>query len=298
LGLALGLALKTAGHPIAIAVARTTKTAKPAGKRLNSQVAATGARELHKLPPAARNLIAQSPIVVIATPDDAIPHIAIELRNLLDNSSSNQRAAGRTVFHTSGALTSDVLDPLRRHGFSAASIHPLISISGGHLSNPFAGSHFALEGDREAVRIGRGLVREIGGNSFVIDAQHKALYHAAAVMASPNLTALIDIAVEMMTRCGLSPRRSRQILLPLIQSTVDNLVHQNPRSALTGTFKRGDLATVKMHLAAIASERLTDALRAYVTLGEHSLALSQIPKSKKRVIETLLNHATAKNLKR
>ncbi|HYW69776.1 MAG TPA: hypothetical protein VE961_02000, partial [Pyrinomonadaceae bacterium] len=73
----------------------------------------------------------------------------------------------------------------------------------------------------------------------------------------------------------------------------DNLASQDPRRALTGTFKRGDVATAQMHISAIASERLTDVMRAYVTLGEHSLALSEISESKKRAIRSILKKAAA-----
>jgi predicted short-subunit dehydrogenase-like oxidoreductase (DUF2520 family) len=111
-------------------------------------------------------------------------------------------------------------------------------------------------------------------------------------MASANLTALIDIATEMMTRCGIRSARARQILLPLIQSTFYNLNRQTPARALTGTFKRGDIDTVRVHLAAIASERLTDALLAYATLGKRALTMSGIPKSRQRAIESLLAEAT------
>jgi predicted short-subunit dehydrogenase-like oxidoreductase (DUF2520 family) len=131
-------------------------------------------------------------------------------------------------------------------------------------------------------------VRDLGGDSFVIDTKNKPLYHAAALMASPNLTALIDIAIEMLEQAGISSARARQILLPLISSTIENLVTENPRQSLTGTFKRGDIATVKMHLAAIASERLTDAMRAYVTLGKRSLQLSDISRTRRLAIESLL----------
>jgi hypothetical protein len=43
----------------------------------------------------------------------------------------------------------------------------------------------------------------------------KPLYHAAALMASPNLTALIDISLEMLGRCGLTANQSQKVLVPL-----------------------------------------------------------------------------------
>jgi len=88
------------------------------------------------------------------------------------------------------------------------------------------------------------------------------------------MTALFDIALEMLGRCGLSPQRARQILLPLAESTLANLATQDPARALTGTFKRGDVSTVEKHLAALKSANLPQALAAYVLLGQRSLLLA------------------------
>ncbi len=148
-----------------------------------------------------------------------------------------------------------------------------------------------------AVRSARKIAREIGGRAFEINAESKALYHAAALMASPNMTALFDVALEMLTRCGLSRSNARKVLLPLVESTIHNLSAQDPSRALTGTFKRGDVATVRKHLAAIQSQDLKEALAAYVVLGRHSLRLA--PRSGKQAVEIddLLAAAFAKSRK-
>ena len=287
LGMALGVALTAAGHSINIAIARTARTAKRAARLLETKGVSVGSKGLSQLSRADRELFQQSNVLLIATPDDSIPQVAKQVALLM-----NSIPAASVALHTSGTLTSEVLNPLRDNGVAAGSIHPLISISG--QTRPalsFSETHFAIEGDPAAIRIGKQLVRDLGGDSFVIDTKTKPLYHAAALMASPNLTALVDIAIEMLTHCDISPTRARQILLPLINSTLENLVRQDPRHSLTGTFKRGDIDTVRMHLSAIASERLTDAMRAYVTLAKRSLKMSGISRTKKLAIEALLDQA-------
>jgi len=137
-------------------------------------------------------------------------------------------------------------------------------------------------------------VGDLGGQTFSVDARTKALYHAAALMASPNLAALVDIALEMLGRCGLAPNRARKILLPLIQSTLDNLATQTPSRALTGTFKRADIETVRRHLAAIYSQELFDALEAYVLLGRRSLKLANHSSSSRAAIDQILTQALKK----
>jgi predicted short-subunit dehydrogenase-like oxidoreductase (DUF2520 family) len=233
-------------------------------------------------------------LILIAAPDDFVPEIAKQLTGVL---SSNTGGSGRfrfpsAVLHTSGALTSRVLKPIQALGIPVGSIHPLVSISGQvESAQPFSSVYFSVEGDASAVRRGRQLVRNLKGHSFVLQTRNKPLYHAAALMASPNLTALVDIAIEMMSRSGVSASQATRMLLPLIGSTVANLTHQDPAHALTGTFKRGDLATAKMHLDAIASQRLTDAWGAYLVLGERSLKLSDISNRKKAALRDLLSQA-------
>jgi predicted short-subunit dehydrogenase-like oxidoreductase (DUF2520 family) len=229
--------------------------------------------------------LAQADLIVVATSDDAIETVAQQLAaGLRTRSALRPKAARRIALHTSGALGANVLDPLKREGFAVGAIHPLISIS-----DPITGAdwlaqaYFSLEGDPQAVTAGRRLVRRLGGRSFQIRPEMKALYHAAALMASPNLTALLDIALEMLTRCGLSARHARQVLSPLVESTLANLVRQDPRSALTGTFKRGDLATTLKHIKAIKAENLSEALRAYAVLGTRSLTLADHPRNEQEM---------------
>jgi predicted short-subunit dehydrogenase-like oxidoreductase (DUF2520 family) len=295
LGTALGLALKKSGHSIKIVISRSVSSAKRAARLLETRGASVGAKGLAQLSSADRELLQHCSVLIICTPDDAIPQVAGELGALMSSPGQVQTVRSnrhRVTLHTSGALTSKVLSPLRDRGSAVGSVHPLISISGDNSGSPsFSGIHFAVEGDRRAVRLGKQLVRDLDGDNFVIDTDAKPLYHAAALMASPNLTALADIAIEMLEHVGISSSRARRILLPLISSTVENLLHQDPRHGLTGTFKRGDIATARMHLAAIASERLTDAMRAYITLGKRSLKLSDVPRTKRLEMESLLDQA-------
>ena len=294
MGLALGQAVQASGHVVSLAIARTGAHARRASKLLGTAGASLGTRTLDQLSIDHRALLQQSDLLVIATPDDSISRIAVQLAKVFKASSNDRRQSTgkRIALHTSGALASDVLKPIREQGVATASLHPLISISGAlHLPRSFSGVYFSLEGDAAAIRVGKKVVRDLGGNSFVIDPQRKPLYHAAALMASPNLTALIDIAVEMMSHCGFLSSEARKMLLPLIASTVDNLVQQDARAALTGTFKRGDIATARIHLDAIESERLADAMKAYVILGQRSLGLSEISEEQKRAIESLLKGA-------
>lgn len=178
------------------------------------------------------------------------------------------------MLHTSGALSSTVLSPLAEKGIETGSLHPLVSISDPNSGSNLRGAFFCVEGSRAARRIARQIVRDLGGHSFSIKPQKKPLYHAAAVMASGHVTALFDVAIEVLADCGLSRRRAREVLLPLLKSAVTNLAGMEPELALTGTFARGDVATVERHLVALENQASPLALATYILLGRRSLALA------------------------
>jgi predicted short-subunit dehydrogenase-like oxidoreductase (DUF2520 family) len=263
LGTALALALASRGYLLEALVTRRPYSSQKAARLLPHSALALSGGRLNELPP--------SKLILIATPDDVIGAVARKLAI-----AQKGMPGGRAVIHTSGALSSAVLNPLATTGFHTGSLHPLISVSDSQLgAASLAGAFYCLEGDAAAVRLARQLVRDLGGNSFTIEAKRKALYHAAAVMASGHLVALLDIAAEMLQRCGLDQKKAQRVLLPLVESSVKNLSRSGPARALTGTFARGDLATVKKHLAALAGEDNTDALAAYRLLGHRSLKLKQ-----------------------
>jgi predicted short-subunit dehydrogenase-like oxidoreductase (DUF2520 family) len=264
LGQALAIALNSCDYPIVALVARRRRKAEQAATLLGGspRPRALGASDLAELPPA--NLF------LISTPDDVIEHTAQRLSKLFGN---ENRA---TVLHTSGALSSEVLGSMAAVGFETGSIHPLVSISEPDLgAEALHGAFYCLEGTRKAKTVAASLVRDLGGNSFTIKPEHKALYHAAAVMTSPHLVSLFDLASELLAACGLSRGKSQQVLAPLLESTVNNLKTSNTQRALTGTFARGDVATVRRHLEALSGKELAEALEVYKLLGLHSLKLAE-----------------------
>ncbi|PYS72209.1 MAG: hypothetical protein DMF73_08915, partial [Acidobacteria bacterium] len=151
LGLALGTALSKAGYTINLVVARGAASSKHAGALLKTTSEHVGTKGLSKLPLRSRELIAGSSVIIVATPDDAIPAVAKDLAEALQSlqvANGARSARPSIAVHTSGALSSRVLRPLQAQGLSIGSIHPLISISdkngaGDSLSRAF----FSLEGD-------------------------------------------------------------------------------------------------------------------------------------------------------
>jgi predicted short-subunit dehydrogenase-like oxidoreductase (DUF2520 family) len=263
LGSALAIALEQKGYQIKYLVARRRANARRIAALLDAGATPLAAKEMRELPAVE--------LLLIATPDDQIATVASWLSRLKSDSLLKP-----TALHTSGALSSEVLVPLSKKGWHVGSIHPLASVSEPRAGALLLRSAFwCVEGDSAAVRLARNVVRDLEGKSFSIDSIYKPLYHAAAVMASGNVVALFDVALEMLGQCGLNKREAQRILLPLLVTTVQNLNDKDPAKALTGTFSRGDVETVKRHLAALKSNELPDALELYRLLGKRSLKLTK-----------------------
>jgi predicted short-subunit dehydrogenase-like oxidoreductase (DUF2520 family) len=260
LGTALAVALAGRGYSIQSLVTRRAQSARRAANLLDAEVQVLAAKQLHSLRPA--------DVFLITVPDDQIAGVATELSSLRFPTDRKT-----TVLHTSGALSAEVLAPLRKKGWSTGSIHPLISVSDRGAALP--AGFWSVEGDTTALRCAKAMVRDLGGRSFSIQSEDKPLYHAAAVMVSGNVVALFDVALEMLVRCGLTRKTAHEILLPLIASTVHSLETKDPVEALTGTFSRGDVETVKRHLESLKNSKLADALELYRLLGKRSLQLSK-----------------------
>lgn len=208
-----------------------------------------------------------SDLIFITTGDGQIADVAAKLVGLV--------GPGTVVVHTSGSLSSAILSPVSECGCNVGSLHPLVSISSPVLgAERFRGAYFCVEGNASAAAVGREIVTDLGGISFSVDTEKKALYHAAAVMACGHLVALTQVAIEMMSKCGLDQEFARAIVLPLIESTVQNLKEQEVAAALTGPFARADVATFERHIEILRKSDMPGVLELYLELGDVSLGLA------------------------
>jgi len=156
----------------------------------------------------------------------------------------------RFAFHSSGALLSRELDPLRKSGIAVASVHPLMTfVAGTHPS--LTGVPFAVEGNPAATRVARQIVRQLGGESFPLSAARKAAYHAWATLTSPLLLAFLVTLEEAARAAGLTRTDARRESLPIITQTLANYSRLGPAKSFSGPLVRGDAETVARHLAVL-----------------------------------------------
>ncbi len=237
---------------------------------VNRMIARTAGREPVEsvLPRPLRPDDVVSGTAIIAVTDSQIEIVAETLKAHL--------RPGCVVLHTSGSRSSEILASLREAGASVGSLHPLISISDPVVgADKLAGAFFCIEGDEKACQNAKELVGVLGGRSFMIAPDKKALYHAAAVMSAGHLVALFSESLELLAECGVSLDEVRDVLAPLVVSTAANLSASSPEAALTGPFARGDRETVEQNLNAIRNSSHPEFGEAYCVLGLRSLDLAR-----------------------
>ncbi|MFL5620706.1 MAG: Rossmann-like and DUF2520 domain-containing protein [Gemmatimonadaceae bacterium] len=150
--------------------------------------------------------------------------------------------AGPLVGHVSASAPLDLLAPHERF-----SMHPLLSVVGAGAQ--FDGAYCAIDGSSPAaLDAARTLAELLGMRVKVVPRDQRALYHAAASVASNFLITLEGAAERLASAVGLE----RAALVPLVRATVENWARQGARAALTGPIARGDVATAARQREAIA----------------------------------------------
>jgi predicted short-subunit dehydrogenase-like oxidoreductase (DUF2520 family) len=177
-------------------------------------------------------------LLVLATPDDAVRDVARAVGPV----------ASTVVAHLSGARGLDVLAPHERR----AAVHPLVALPTPEVgAKRLVGGWFAVAGDPLADEV----VTALRGRSFTVDDADRATYHAAAVIASNHLVALMGQVERLAAEVGVP----LDAYLDLASATLDNVAELGPGAALTGPAARGDEATIRRHLRALP----VDERRAY-----------------------------------
>lgn len=176
------------------------------------------------------------------------------------------------AFHASGALAAAELAPLQTAGWRTASAHCILSFATPATAvQQFAGTPCALEGDAESLRP---LFTAIGAQCFTVQAQHKLLYHAAAVFGTNFLPVLQATAEALWQHSGVPAELLPHLRATLLRNAVDNVLTLGPGAALTGPAARGDTALVQRQGQAVAQWQ-ADAGAAYAALSALAARLAR-----------------------
>lgn len=189
-------------------------------------------------------------LVVIATPDGAVAEVAAAIAPV----------PGAVVAHLSGALG---LAPLVSHADRAV-VHPLVALPDADRgAERLRGAWFGVAAGGHP--LGLALVSVLGGRPVEIAEDDWVRYHAAAVIASNHLVALMGQVERVAAGVGAP----LEAFLDLARGSLDDVAALGAAAALTGPVRRGDLDTVERHVAALAD----DEADAYLAMAREAARL-------------------------
>lgn len=255
-GTALGVAIGRAGWPV-VAVA-----SRDASRRERFRSLVPGVRAF--VEPAA--ILDEAELAILAVPDDAIAEVADSMRLY----------GGQSLVHTSGLLGAEVLQSALAAGSQIGAFHPLVSFTSDVERSVAAikGATIAVEGDERLMGLLADLAEAVGALPVRLPRGTKPAYHAAAMMASGGLVALLDAIVTLGAAAGMDERGALAVYGRLVEQTLANARTIGVNAALTGPIPRGDAGTVEAHLAAL--ERLApDAVELYLAVARRELRLAE-----------------------
>ena len=202
-------------------------------------------------------------IVFITTADDFIAKVCSQLR----------WRRGQAAVHCSGAGTVQSLDSARRQGALVGSIHPCQTFSG--IEQAIAnlpGSTFGIEAEEPLKSTLTQMVADLHGDVVYLTSEDKVLYHAAAVIACNYFTTLVKLATDLWKQFGKSPTDGIKAYMPLLRGTLDGIEKTGFPQCLTGPIARGDVDTIRRHMAALA-KYAPEILPLYQELGSFTISI-------------------------
>jgi hypothetical protein len=143
-----------------------------------------------------------------------------------------------TVFHASGVM------PAPPGGFS---LHPLKALPPVGAPSDLRDALLVFEGQHAGVA--RTIASAIGARFVEIAPADKPRYHAGAVFGSNYVAAMLDIAERLI---GIES--SRDDLVALAQSAIQNWRAHTDARRFTGPAARGDAEVIQSHLRALSND--------------------------------------------
>ena len=212
--------------------------------------------------------VALANVVLVTVRDAELDGVLRELR------SAAALARGTVVLHASGTAEPQALDELRTDGHPGGTFHPLLPLTDPtRATEQLRRAWIGIDGDAGARAVSRGLAAAIGARVLEIPAGAKASYHAAAVIASNFPVVLLALAARVLTQAGVDEEVARGALATLMTAAAENASASAPSAALTGPVARGDVETVRAHLAALSET--PQVLQVYRVLSREAIPLAE-----------------------
>jgi predicted short-subunit dehydrogenase-like oxidoreductase (DUF2520 family) len=259
-GAVLATALRAAGHEI-VAVA-----GESAASRTRAETLLPGVPVL-KPTSVARN----ADVLLLTVPDDMLGNVVEML------SASGAIHSGQYVVHSSGRHGLAVLAPAVAVGARPIALHPAMTFTGTDVDLPrLAGCVFGVTADEPERELAERLVADLGGRAMWVAEDKRTLYHAGLAHGANHLVTLVSQAMEMLAAAGIDTAAGHtggidpaDTLRPLLEAALSNALAYGD-AALTGPIVRGDVETVRAHLADLADSTPQN-LPSYVAMARATM---------------------------
>lgn len=250
-GAVLASALGAAGHHVVAAAGESDAS--------RSRIAALLPGAVNEKPTAVARAC---DLLLLTVPDDMLPNVVQML------AASGAISAGQTVVHTSGRHGLAVLEPAADLGAHVIAMHPAMTFTGTAVDlDRLAGCVFGLTAGPADKAVAESLVADLGGRPMWVPEEMRTLYHAGLAHGANHLVTLVTEAMEVLAAAGADDPAGT--LRPLLTAALDNALAQGD-AALTGPIVRGDVNTVRAHLADI-SANAPQTLASYVAMARATL---------------------------
>lgn len=218
--------------------------------------------------------ISDANVILIAVTDSEIDSVCNSLIKLREQK-RNWLRPGTVILHTSGTVEPANFAKLQQLGMLVGTFHPLVPFSSAERGAELVTeSWVGIDGDGSACATSRRLAAALGARTVNIPPGGKAVYHAAAVMASNFPIVLAAIASRVLSQKGVPGRTAEQVVQSLMSSAVGNLQFGSPKDVLTGPAVRGDMKMIEKHIAGLSGD--PQAVAVYEVLTRAALQLRPV----------------------
>ncbi|HEX5740408.1 MAG TPA: DUF2520 domain-containing protein, partial [Pilimelia sp.] len=246
-GAVLAAALRSAGHDVA-AVSGESRASRARIEALLPGVAV-----------ATPTAVARAcDLLLLTVPDDMLGNVATTL------SAAGAIRPGQQVVHASGKHGLAVLRPAADRGAHVLALHPAMTFTGTDVDLArLSGCRLGITATPATESLAAQLVADLGGTAVRVDEDRRALYHAGIAHGANHLVTLVAQAADLLRASGVDDPAG--VLRPLLAAVLDNALASGD-AALTGPVARGDVETVRAHLADVAATAPAT-LESYATLA-------------------------------
>jgi predicted short-subunit dehydrogenase-like oxidoreductase (DUF2520 family) len=197
-------------------------------------------------------------MLLLTVPDDMLSNVVTML------AASGAIRKGQYVVHTSGKHGLDVLEPAAARGAHVLAMHPAMTFTGTEVDlDRLRGCVLGVTAAADTEDLARRLAGDLGASISWVPEERRALYHAGLAHGANHLVTLVSQAMDVLSASGAEDPAAT--LRPLLTAALDNALSYGD-AALTGPIVRGDVETVRAHLADLAADA-PQTLESYVVLA-------------------------------